>query len=423
MISVQNLLRPLNGNKTVLVLLCVLLVGIACSATKTGTYLPDKGRPEKQDPLPDKKKQEEETKQQKQSGVPAFENDFHVAVMLPFSLHQTYAPGSREYHIQESVGDYYQGILMALEELREEGIRITLHVYDSRKDSMETVRILAKPEMKEMDLIIGPLDGASFMAASAFSLKMEIPLIAPFTLPDSQEYINPLAFYCSPSLESYGWQAATYLQSLDEKGTILYLSDGSATDKAFMRGFKAAQKDHKLVVVEKKMVAGMSVTPLLQDKDSVFNYVLMPSDQEQLVNNTLRSFRESEDQGIPVQLIGLDTWLSFRDPEMTHWEKLHTLVLTGFYGDKHDTAYSRFYTDFRKHNVVPPGDYALKGYDQMLFFGQALMAFGKYFPAYVLQTEFVGLGSNYYWEKASRVVENRSVLFLEYNQYRYTRMR
>ncbi|HCS20196.1 MAG TPA: hypothetical protein DIW47_06480 [Bacteroidetes bacterium] len=423
MISALNHRQQLSGNKLFVVLFFLIIGGIACSASRKAGYLPNK-RPATdsvpQTQIPDKQKQEEEIKKQKYADVPAFVNDFHVALFLPFYVNQEFAPGSYNYQVVESVSDYYQGVLLALDKLKRDGIIVTLHVYDSRKDSMETVRLLSKPEMPSMDLIIGPLDPGSFLAASAFSKTHKIPLVAPFLMMDKDVIDNPFAFFCSPKLEAYGNRAATHLLEKKKTGTILYLTDNSKTDKAFKKGFIEAQKDKKLRVTERLLNGELNPKSLLvKGEDSLINYILIPSDKEILVNGALRAFREAEDEGYKLQVIGLDSWLDFRDPEIEHWNKMHALIATASSQSGVDSAYRAFYHAFRARYQIPPGDFALKGYDQMLFFGKALLTFGKHFPKYVLDTHFDAIGMDYYWNFNGKVVENKSVRLIYFHQYQF----
>lgn len=423
MISVLNLRRLLSGNNLFVVLLFLVLEGIACSASRTGGYLPNKPGTNDTVPeikIPEKVKQEEEIKKQKHADVPAFVNDFHVALFLPFYVNQEFAPGSRDYQVVESVSDYYQGVLLALDKLKRDGIIITLHVYDTRVDSMETVRLLSKPEMPSMDLIIGPLDQSCFLAASQFSKTHEIPLIAPFLMMDKDALDNPFSFFCSPKLDAYGNHVATHLLDQKKTGTILYLTDNSKTDKAFKRGFIEAQTDKKLKVTERLLAGELNPKHLLvKGTDSLINYIVIPSDNEKLVNSALRAFREAEDDGYVLQVIGLDSWLDFRDPEIEHWNKMHALIATASSKTAGDTAYRDFYYAFRALHTIPPGDFAIKGYDQMMFFGKSLLAFGKHFPNYVLDTHFDGIGMDYYWNFSGKVVENKSVRLIYFHQYQF----
>lgn len=420
MISALNHQRQLSGNK-IFVLLILLLGGIACSASRHTQVLSNEVNVEVSPAdtiIPDKRKQEKEI--QDQMGLkPEVINDFHIALLLPFSLHKDILPSSKEYKVIESVSDYYQGILLALEQLKKEGIIATLHVYDTRMDSLTTVSILRKPELASMDLIIGPLDHPSFAAASLFAKSYEIPTVAPFAMFDSKSVNNPLSFYCSPTLEAYGSAVASYLLKQKNLGPVLYFSDGSNTDKAFKKGFNAVQGVAKIKLIERKIVSGMEPNALLKKSDSLLNYILIPSDAEKMVNMTLRSFRVAEDEGFPLQVIGLDTWLNFRDPEMGHWDKMKAIVATAYFEADSATNYAQFFTAFKSMHKIPPGDYALKGYDQMLHFGNALFTFGKAFPAYLFETKFEGVGMDFYWKNNGKVVQNQAVRLLLYQNFHF----
>ena len=425
MISALNHQQPLSGNKLI-ALLILLLGGIACSASRHTQVLTNEVRAAEVIPadtiVPDKEKQEEEMEQQK-GLVPEFANDFHIALLLPFSLHKDILPSSKEYKVIESVSDYYQGILLALEQLKKEGLIVTLHVYDSRMDSLVTVDILRKPEMASMDLIIGPLDHPSFAAASQFALSYEIPVIAPFAMLNSEAEINPLSFYCSPSLEAYGSEVARYLLAQKHLGPVLYFSDGSNTDKAFKRGFNAAQKENKIKLIERKIVTGMDPKPLLKKSDSLYNYILIPSDADKGVNMTLRSFKEAEDDGYPLIVVGLDSWLNFRDPEMGHWNKMNAIIATAYSVPDSSSNYRHFHSAFRAMHGIPPGEYALKGYDQMMHFGNGLFTFGKLFPSYIFNTEFEGVGIDFYWNNSGRAVQNRAVRLVQYQNFYFKQLK
>lgn len=422
MISAQSHLQPSNGNKLNILLVLLLLSGIACSASRTGTQLPNRHKPatEEEEVVPDKRKQEAETKKQKEAAAPEFDRDFHIALFLPFSLHKDILPSSKEYKVLDGVTDYYQGVLLALDHLKQEGIQVTLHVYDTRKDSSYTAGLLGKVDFELLDLVIGPLDHGAFEAVAVKCAAGEVPVVAPFALPGAETGSNAFAFYCAAPLEAYGMRVAEYLLREGKGKTILHLSDGSATDRAFINGFRRVPKSSGLTLIERKIEPGADYTSLLNRKDSAWNYVLIPSDNEKQANMALRSFRSAEEDGIPVQVFGMDSWLNFRDPETDHWEKLHATLVTSFFSSETDSAYRVFHNAFRQKFQVPPGDWALRGYDQMLFFGNALMAFGKFFPGYITGTAFRGVGSDYYWTKGSKVVENHALRLIRFSQYRFS---
>ncbi len=428
MISAPSHRLPLSGNKFRFLAVLFLLGFLSCSAGKKPAYLANETRKPNQEineerlSVEDKLKQEKEIKQQMGVKTPVVVNDFHVALFLPFSLNKEAERGTREYIIREGVLDYYQGILLALDSLEREGIKLKLHVVDTRKDSLSTVKHLAKPEMLEMDLIIGPLDFPSFEAVSVFALKHEIPLISPFALPNRPKLPNPLTFYAAGSLNAYGGQIASYLKSRKDRYQVLYIGDGSATDKEISTGLDQGLIGTNIKVIKRKYAKDANFRPLLK-KDSVINIVIIASDDEQTVRAATWAYRsqdpELSDAEYTVELIGLDTWLGFRDPNFKLWENSSLKVLSNFYAFDTDSNYIHFKNLYKAKFELPASNISLKGFDQMLFFGHALLTFGKQFPAYVQDTEFSGTGMDFYWHFNGYQVVNQAVRMLRFYEYRF----
>lgn len=428
MISVLNRLQLLSGSNKYLFLSLFAIGLLACSAGKKGTVLhnrttiPNLPADTLHTDTQGKLKQEKEIKEMHGEAIPAFVNDFHIALFLPFSLNKDAIPHTREYAIREGVLDYYQGILLALDSLEREGIKLTLHVQDTRKDSLTTVKLLANPEMKEMDLLIGPLDQPSFKVVADFALENDIPVIAPFSYPETSVLPNPMAFYVSPDLPAYGKEIAAYLKTKEGKINVLYISDGSKTDKAVYSRLNSSLKDSDIKIEKRKWVADANFRPLLK-KDSVLNIVIIPSDNEQTVKAATWAYRskdpEVSDDDYLVEMIGLDTWLGFRDPNFDLWETTRLLVYTAYYESKTDSNFLNFRNLYRERFTLPPSNISLKGFDQMLFFGHSLLAFGKYFPRYIQETEFEGTGMNFYWYFNGTNVVNEAIKKIRFENYQF----
>lgn len=428
MISAPNHRRLLSGNKFRLLAVLFFLGFLSCSAGKKTTYLPNQGNTSKPEAseerlsAEDKLKQEKEIQKQMGTTAPEVVNDFDVALFLPFSLHKHAERGTRDFMIQEGVLDYYQGILLALDSLEREGIKLRLHVMDTRKDSLTTVKLLKKPEMVEMDLIIGPLDHPSFEAVSSFALQHDIPVISPFSIPAQAPLPNPMAFYASGTLKAYGTRLAHYLTEKTGKFQVLYIGDGSKTDKELISGLEEGLKGSEVKLIKRKYVKDANFRPLLK-KDSVLNVVIVASDDEQTVKAATWAYRsqnpEITDEDYTVELIGLDTWLGFRDPNFKLWENSSLKVLSNFYAFETDSNYINFKNLYKAKFNIPSSNISLKGFDQMLFFGHALLTFGKQFPAYVLDTEFGGTGLDFHWHFDGFHVVNQAVRMLKFYDYRF----
>lgn len=68
--------------------------------------------------------------------------------------------------------EFYEGVLVALDSLKKDGLSIQMSVFDTGNDTAKTAAILRKPEMKTMDLIIGPLYYKNFIKVADFAKSM-----------------------------------------------------------------------------------------------------------------------------------------------------------------------------------------------------------------------------------------------------------
>lgn len=425
MISVPNPQLLLSGNKFFSGISLLVLLLMACGVSSRQSYLQNQKPQQVQSAdsvieprlrSEDKRKQEKDMLEQKYPEV--LKNDFRVVLLLPFMNHISPEPKSLEFQIKASVADYYQGILLALDSLQKEGIRLDLHVLDTRKDSVYTRNLLQKSEVALADLIIGPLDAPSFALVSDFAKDKNIPLVAPFTVAENMPIEGGLNFFCNPSLGAYGQSFATYVREENPNARIWYIGDGTKTDQALLNGLEAgfngsSQKVQKITLAE----ASGKITP----SDSVKQYVLIGTDAEAFANNVLKTLNKLP-EGTNLNVVGLDTWMSFKNPEFNHWNRLGLIILSNYFADNNSAAFANFYQSYRNRFQLIPTELSLRGFDQMMFFGHALMAFGKEFPFQVKNTFFDLTHNSYYWQATGKGLVNKHINVLLFSDYRLIRL-
>lgn len=413
----------MSGNKLKLYILCFTLCAMSCSAARrSASKKPPKQEKKEEHVLKgeDKRKQEEEIKKKKKH-APEFVNDFNVALLLPFNLNKEPEPGTPEWNMMTIVTDYYQGINLALDSLKREGINLRLHVFDTQKDSALTVNLLKKTVFDSLDMIIGPLDKGSFSVVSAFARKKGIPVISPFSSnePDS---LNPFVFYCNPALTVYARELAGYLgeRQTEKAINVIYVSDNKYVDQQFFKAFTDSISYLGVKVTRVNATATIDLQKHMVSTDSMPNYIVVPTDEEETATKVFNSLRGLE--GYVTYVVGLESWQQFRNQDYKHWERYHLLMLSNYFADEKAKNYHTFWYQFRDKYTVVPSEFALRGFDHMLFFGHSLLAFGKYFPPYVQNTRFDATHNDFYWHFNGLGNLNHSVNILQFRDYRFIRV-
>ncbi len=113
---------------------------------------------------------------------------FKVALMVPLYLEQTDSLDMIQFMIrhQESFTpfrfvEFLEGALLASDSLKEQGMNLELYVYDVDQTLAKTANVLTRPELKNMNLIIGPFYSRSFSQVALFANHFGIPIVNPLT--------------------------------------------------------------------------------------------------------------------------------------------------------------------------------------------------------------------------------------------------
>lgn len=110
-----------------------------------------------------------------------------AAVILPFLDGVSKSESSR-------MVEYYEGLLMAVDSLKRTGTSIDLYTYNSGPESASLNSILGKSEMKDMDIIFGPLYQQHIKPLAEFAKKQNTRLVIPFTSKDNTVFQNPAVY-------------------------------------------------------------------------------------------------------------------------------------------------------------------------------------------------------------------------------------
>ena len=140
--------------------------------------------------------------------------------------------------------EYYEGFLMAVDSLKRTGVSLDLYVYDSGKDISTLNTILAKNEMKSMNIIIGPMHQNQIKPLSDFAEKNDIRLVIPFSQKGEEVFKNP-AIYQINTPQSYLYsEVYEHFTRQFPNANVIFIEPSSADkEKAeFISGLKQELK-------------------------------------------------------------------------------------------------------------------------------------------------------------------------------------
>ncbi len=350
-----------------------------------------------------------------------FKERYSVSVLLPFMLESLEPrPGKKRNQI---VLDFYEGIKLALDTLNVKNSQISLRAYDTDKGIKNLKQILETEEMRNTDLIIGPLFPEENKIVQEFSINNQVNVVNPFSNNTDMIGANPYAFLFQPSSETIGKKAAEYVAAHARKNNCMIFYGTSKKDSVMAANFaeKSVELGLQIAANEKinSMKAGEIMTILATPtefdefkypseftlkKDSIAS-IFVATDDPLIYTKVISSI---ETRGDSILVVGSENWI---DDTAVAFEKYQTLGIT-LTSPNFVSANNLYRRDFiskylRAYGRVP-SNFSQLGYELMLFFGNQLKTSGVYFQDGLHKAEFLpgylSQGFNYQFTRDNQLV-------------------
>ena len=317
---------------------------------------------------------------------------YKVAVLFPFMYEQFTTVSNQQ---KNFVYELYEGIVLAKEDLQRENVDIELYAYDTRKNANHLENILDQPEMKGMDLIVGPLLSETIELVTDFSYENKINMVNPVSSNSKIIGNNPYSFLFLPSVETQGQKAAEFAMdsfSLRNNRVMIYYGE-SEKDYLLAHNYKMVLEDNGYDIVTMRKVYREEAKNIYQfltgvtevgdkeeltiAKDSIGHiFVAADADDGMIAANIISAV---ETRGDNIQIIGLEDWLDFSFIIPEQLERLGVCMISPSFIDITSENYERFRQNYIEFAHRLPSKYVALGYEMMSFFGHLMNEYGAFF--------------------------------------------
>jgi LysM repeat protein len=300
----------------------------------------------------------------------------------------------REQSVPQSVQflEFFQGTLMAIDSMRQDGLKLDVHYYDTRRSTDRTRSILMDDELEDFDLFIGPFGDYNLEIVADFARSHRIPLVTPFHNSLDLVSNNPYLFQLSPSLES-GYREAAKLVASKYMYNIVYVRQEDSLDVEKHEYFKQlifdGFDDYHLTepVIFKEVILKLDRTEdIIQSLSAEKkNLVVIPTDDEALASTVVSSLFYNLDN-YDIEVLGSPFWTEFSSIDFRYYHQLNLLFYSSFWVDYNDPRIEQFMNRFRNEFYGEPTitskqgmNYGIAGYDMTFYFLNALRTYGSRF--------------------------------------------
>lgn len=324
-------------------------------------------------------------------------NRIKVALLLPFKAGQA-TPNAATARFVE----YYEGLLLAVDSLRRQGVSIELSVYDTQEGAQAINRILEREKsLAEANLLIGAVQNDQIGPLADFAQKHKIKYVIPFTSKNDDVLSNASVFQVNtPHSYLYSKAAQAGCDLFANDNIILVNINDRDVKTDFIKAFKEEMANRNIAYKEMNYNGETFTTDIeaLMTREKR-NVVLPTSASLDAINQIKAPLRmlsevqpeveEGEEPLEPFQvaLFGYPEWQTYVRDCLEDFYTLDTYIYSNFYADNLSSEVHDFYGKYKNWyskdliNTFPK--YGILGFDTGMFFLGALWKYGERFETHL----------------------------------------
>ncbi|MGE5395249.1 MAG: LysM peptidoglycan-binding domain-containing protein [Candidatus Saccharibacteria bacterium] len=303
----------------------------------------------------------------------------------------------------ENFLDFYQGALLAIDSLQQQGMNVELFVFDASNMNMINA-LLQLDVFRELNLIIGPVYPELQETVASFAAKNRIPMVSPLANTGNFEENNPYYFKVNPTKEYQVEQSARYMANeFKAKNFVLLKMNGnSSSTEARMANLgrekllNAKQQEGGDVTLFHEysfQSQGLHGIKSLLD-NTAENIFIIPTDDEAQVSVAVTNLTALAEH-YNVVLMGTSNFPKMKSIQTENYHRIRLRYLASTFVDYNKPLVRRFIGNYRNVFSDEPTQFSFQGYDVSYYFLSALYRYGKNFkgclpeyPMELTQTNF-----------------------------------
>jgi len=171
-----------------------------------------------------------------------FKNEYNIGLMLPFYLNYLDTMEMREKMFREVALQMYRGAMIAVDTLESIGLRASIYTYDVLDGKSSITSVLDKPEMKEMDVVIGPTFNDALTNVSVWGAMNGVHVVCPVQQPNKILLNSPNMSKSVASTPTQWITMAKHIHSKYPKENIIVIDSKNIDDRRSVDAFRGEWK-------------------------------------------------------------------------------------------------------------------------------------------------------------------------------------
>ncbi|MDO4217032.1 MAG: LysM peptidoglycan-binding domain-containing protein [Bacteroidales bacterium] len=309
----------------------------------------------------------------------------YVSVLMPLYLDRMNEISTTKFDVEQrgkktyksfEFIQFYEGILMAVEKLQQQGYKVVLNVVDvSAEDDATVTEAWNSHNCASSDIVIALLTRSPFAKAAQLAKESRTFIVSPMSTRDEILVDNPYVIKYMPSDKAIAKSMIDIMAKYHSGGHLYIIHSKARTEESMRNAFTSqleGRSDIQWTLFDWSAVGKLSTTLKASSDNVIVNIFEQSREKDRIQVNNLLNRLVSLNQP-PVLMTPANYVRDISDIDFSQLQKVNYHMLYTAYLDMNNPNHKDFIDSFKNHyRTDPTGVYAGVANDIMLYFVTAL---------------------------------------------------
>jgi LysM repeat protein len=344
-----------------------------------------------------------------------------AALILPFSLDDSAST------MQKQMIEFYQGMLLALDKLKDEDVSVNLKVFDSQADGSSLQPLIESGKLDDADIIFGPRWTNQITEMARWSTAHQVPLVLPMNAGADDVFNNPYVFQLNTPQSYFNQEIYNHFLEQFPNPNVIIMDADEFRRNEFIDGLKTVMADHGIPYSTLDIDTAYQelMDTLAPDKQNIMIINSSSSGPLNTLLPVLQLITRTKAPEIETHLFGYPEYQIYAQDHLDELYEVDTWFYSWFYTNnmlKESVDFNAlFRRSFSRQMLVSYPSFASYGYDTGYYFLKGIATYGKDFENHLneIKTDPVQMGFKFERVNNWGGFINRKVFFVHFsNEYK-----
>lgn len=344
-----------------------------------------------------------------------------AALILPFSLDDSTST------LQKQMIEFYQGMLLSLDRLKNENISVNLKVFDSEGEDKPLTPLLESGQLDDVDIIFGPRWTNHISEVARWAAARRIPVVNPMNRDADDVYNNPYVYQLNTPQSYFNQEIYNHFLEQFSNPNVIIMDADEFRRNEFIDGLKTILKDHNIPYSTLDIDTAYQelMDTLVPGKQNIMIINSSSSGPLNTLLPVMQLITRTKAPEIETHLFGYPEYQIYAQDHLDELYEVDTWFYTWFYTNnmlQESVEFNnKFRRSFSRQMLVSYPSFAPYGYDTGYYFLKGLATYGKDFENHLNELDTNPVHTGFKFERVNNWggFINRKVFFVHFsNEYK-----